>query len=104
MLRHAFVNALVSPTNKNDSLRLGVTPRRLLAEQFSRGRHQHNSRLWTSRARVRRFASGGSEKRLHGFKQGLRLQQDRKSTRLNSSHVSISYAVFCLKKKMKLHE
>src|SRR5699024_12546623 len=25
---------------------------------------------------------------------------DRKSTRLNSSHVSISYAVFCLKKKM----
>src|SRR5437868_12702686 len=28
---------------------------------------------------------------------------DRKSTRLNSSHVSISYAVFCLKKKNKPH-
>src|SRR5699024_11859576 len=27
--------------------------------------------------------------------------RDRKSTRLNSSHVSISYAVFCLKKKRK---
>src|SRR5699024_11722167 len=27
------------------------------------------------------------------------LQPDRKSTRLNSSHVSISYAVFCLKKQ-----
>src|SRR5699024_11562050 len=27
------------------------------------------------------------------------LREDRKSTRLNSSHVSISYAVFCLKKK-----
>src|SRR5690554_8104188 len=27
--------------------------------------------------------------------------QDRKSTRLNSSHVRISYAVFCLKKKIK---
>src|SRR5207249_6263785 len=27
---------------------------------------------------------------------------DRKSTRLNSSHVSISYAVFCLKKKNRL--
>src|SRR5690625_5595055 len=27
------------------------------------------------------------------------LGQDRKSTRLNSSHVAISYAVFCLKKK-----
>src|SRR5690625_5900692 len=39
-----------------------------------------------------------------GFSQGLRvlfhgLLQDRKSTRLNSSHVAISYAVFCLKKK-----
>src|SRR5207249_7931929 len=29
------------------------------------------------------------------------LKIDRKSTRLNSSHVSISYAVFCLKKKKK---
>src|SRR5690606_42014716 len=28
-------------------------------------------------------------------------KRDRKSTRLNSSHVKISYAVFCLKKKMK---
>src|SRR5207249_8791692 len=31
-------------------------------------------------------------------------QLDRKSTRLNSSHVSISYAVFCLKKKTKKHK
>src|SRR6266542_6460145 len=29
---------------------------------------------------------------------------DRKSTRLNSSHGSISYAVFCLKKKQNLHQ
>src|SRR5690625_6208991 len=29
----------------------------------------------------------------------LRVKTDRKSTRLNSSHVAISYAVFCLKKK-----
>src|SRR3712207_7898796 len=29
----------------------------------------------------------------------FRLRQDRKSTRLNSSHANISYAVFCLKKK-----
>src|SRR5690242_21325414 len=28
--------------------------------------------------------------------------KDRKSTRLNSSHMSISYAVFCLKKKKKI--
>src|SRR5690554_919482 len=31
-------------------------------------------------------------------------QTDRKSTRLNSSHVRISYAVFCLKKKKSLAE
>src|SRR6266496_1970900 len=33
-----------------------------------------------------------------------RQQGDRKSTRLNSSHVEISYAVFCLKKKKKLNK
>src|SRR5690606_40846145 len=32
---------------------------------------------------------------------GRRQRGDRKSTRLNSSHVKISYAVFCLKKKKK---
>src|SRR3712207_7072998 len=31
------------------------------------------------------------------------LDEDRKSTRLNSSHANISYAVFCLKKKKKTH-
>src|SRR5690606_41809371 len=39
------------------------------------------------RSRGRRVVRGGAEHR------------DRKSTRLNSSHVKISYAVFCLKKK-----
>src|SRR2546422_11715869 len=38
--------------------------------------------------------------RKYGF--GVNLEQDRKSTRLNSSHGYISYAVFCLKKKKKL--
>src|SRR5574343_893620 len=41
----------------------------------------------------------------HGLCQGdteqRRLHRDRKSTRLNSSHITISYAVFCLKKKKK---
>src|SRR2546430_5984437 len=31
-------------------------------------------------------------------------EEDRKSTRLNSSHSQISYAVFCLKKKTKQHD
>src|SRR3712207_9340435 len=34
-----------------------------------------------------------------GFSAGGHLASDRKSTRLNSSHANISYAVFCLKKK-----
>src|SRR5690242_21045711 len=33
-------------------------------------------------------------------KGGAKLLRDRKRTRLNSSHMSISYAVFCLKKKI----
>src|SRR3989454_8415155 len=38
--------------------------------------------------------------RLHGLTgSGREIRQDRKSTRLNSSHLVISYAVFCLKKK-----
>src|SRR3712207_8131424 len=38
----------------------------------------------------------------HGLNFGLKIDLDRKSTRLNSSHANISYAVFCLKKN-KLH-
>src|SRR3989454_12697073 len=36
-----------------------------------------------------------------GYTTNLPLEEDRKSTRLNSSHLVISYAVFCLKKKKK---
>src|SRR2546430_10178729 len=45
---------------------------------------------------IRRRAGGGV--RRHGEREFL-LRADRKSTRLNSSHSQISYAVFCLKKK-----
>src|SRR5207249_8808097 len=45
--------------------------------------------------------SGATHPPLMSGKSSLQLSHflDRKSTRLNSSHVSISYAVFCLKKK-----
>src|SRR2546426_4917860 len=43
----------------------------------------------------------------HGSSQGkpilVPFERDRKSTRLNSSHLVISYAVFCLKKKKKIY-
>src|SRR3712207_6894879 len=35
--------------------------------------------------------------------EALPVTEDRKSTRLNSSHANISYAVFCLKKKRKIY-
>src|SRR3712207_8328033 len=41
----------------------------------------------------------GCLRRQHG--RGQLVRRDRKSTRLNSSHANISYAVFCLKKKKK---
>src|SRR2546426_7687210 len=44
------------------------------------------------------FSSGNATVQIIGF-----AVLDRKSTRLNSSHLVISYAVFCLKKKKKKH-
>src|SRR5690606_40458523 len=43
--------------------------------------------------------SGHSHRSSSGRSSDYRAAADRKSTRLNSSHVKISYAVFCLKKK-----
>src|SRR5438874_6695817 len=54
----------------------------------------------THRVSGRRVVQGRARRRArHGL--ALRRARDRKSTRLNSSHVEISYAVFCLKKKKK---
>src|SRR5689334_24077946 len=54
--------------------------------------------LFRSRGRGARDRARDGEDR----EAGDRDERDRKSTRLNSSHSSISYAVFCLKKKKKL--
>src|SRR5439155_21269131 len=66
--------------------------------------HRDRDRHAVPRSRVR--AGGVVERRVVAAEDGLALAQrgnararDRKSTRLNSSHVAISYAVFCLKKK-----
>src|SRR3712207_7142120 len=63
-----------------------------------RGVGHHRRGLRARRGRVRdvegrRVPGGQAEGRSGG---------DRKSTRLNSSHANISYAVFCLKKKKRL--
>src|SRR2546421_5556690 len=50
---------------------------------------------WDSRIYIELYAGAGYSR----IRETLRI--DRKSTRLNSSHDQISYAVFCLKKKRK---
>src|SRR5687768_18173110 len=45
------------------------------------------------------ISDGGRRRRAYGLYHGDGATRDRKSTRLNSSHGYISYAVFCLKKK-----
>src|SRR3712207_7413847 len=63
---------------------IGVVPK---AEAFldEHGPDQDGTSLMTHYQTMQTFATG--------------LGEDRKSTRLNSSHANISYAVFCLKKK-----
>src|SRR5262245_62683454 len=70
----------------------------------------HPSRILIERHRDETFRQGGCEldERDVGScaveRIALRIEtgmEDRKSTRLNSSHLGISYAVFCLKKKRK---
>src|SRR5437667_3033724 len=63
--------------------------RREAAELLRQGVHQAEvaRRVRAHRQSVSRWAQ--------------QLEEDRKSTRLNSSHITISYAVFCLKKKKK---
>src|SRR5690606_42096781 len=63
-----------------------------------------NRRLFAEVSRKRHFVTQGDLQQRHYVSQGFcdtkGFDRDRKSTRLNSSHVKTSYAVFCLKKKM----
>src|SRR5256885_12544507 len=60
---------------------------------------------WPLRASPRPVRARGPAPtpRLWGDGAGTRARTDRKSTRLNSSHLVISYAAFCLKKKTQQH-
>src|SRR5256885_14601250 len=57
--------------------------------------------IWNSRARHARKASSTLTPARRPRLAMEAFSRDRKSTRLNSSHLVISYAVFCLKKKKK---
>src|SRR5256885_7196143 len=66
-------------------------PRSTLFPYTTLFRSLHGGRRWRPHCRIH-FDRGKSTSRTHRH-------SDRKSTRLNSSHLVISYAVFCLKKK-----
>src|SRR5690349_22827354 len=70
---------------------------RSAAEGTGSDRCQHRVHSSTPVPGARPPARGGGPRRVGGGS-----APDRKSTRLNSSHVEISYGVFCLKKKKKI--
>src|SRR5437868_13300077 len=82
------------------SRRSTLFPYTTLFRSYGKGKADVHSRRITLHRRVDKLSDLGE--RNNGI-QILRSprSEDRKSTRLNSSHVSISYAVFCLNKKTK---
>src|SRR5688572_32562851 len=79
--------------------RSGAFTRRKRGVEASEQREARRSAILCEPARKRKH-QGGGETGNRGHL-GLGPGRDRKSTRLNSSHSQISYAVFCLKKKNK---
>src|SRR5690554_7360386 len=67
--------------------KFGISPKRITIKGYG------ESKLLIKDADIERAHSNQQKEKLHQ----LNRRTDRKSTRLNSSHVRISYAVFCLK-------
>src|SRR5438067_10167992 len=73
------------------------SPRSVIALMTLAGGEEPPVSISTRLSKATRCSAGVDQHRQHR-------RRDRKSTRLNSSHVSISYAVFCLKKKKKKNQ
>src|SRR5258707_14807120 len=98
MIRRPPRSTLFPYTTLFRSERIPLRAGRLEAEQRQHpvgrlAQHPHERREYREERAHRR---GHPERRSLGVS-----ERDRKSTRLNSSHANISYAVFCLKKKKK---
>src|SRR3712207_7869715 len=89
MIRRPPRSTLFPYTTLFRSVRIGRA-----AKRSQQGRHELRQHF--ARAGARNSRTTPKVPAAHGFG---RLLRDRKSTRLNSSHANISYAVFCLKKK-----
>src|SRR3712207_7461415 len=68
-------------------------------EKMSMRRHPPRRRPSTPPSELRDMAMRWAGDLFASPAEGAACREDRKSTRLNSSHANISYAVFCLKKK-----
>src|SRR5699024_5079210 len=96
VVEHGTFTAAARSTNRAQpriSAHVASLERHLGAVLLERG--PRNVRLTSAGEALLPYARGACQQLRSG---------DRKSTRLNSSHVSISYAVFCLKKKTSQNE
>src|SRR5206468_7582632 len=89
----------ISPLSLHDALPISRAP-----GTESAGALAEADAVWTIRGFAPRNRADGGASRYFAFGEGVSRGvetsgKDRKSTRLNSSHDQISYAVFCLKKK-----
>src|SRR5690625_5463048 len=102
-----LIKADASPENKNHQWELAEDYNRVKPTESLQNFHEKmgtvaflifkNDQIW-----YEDYAEGyGTESKTNSFSmaKSITTALDRKSTRLNSSHVAISYAVFCLKKK-----
>src|SRR3712207_8152394 len=91
------------PTRRSSDLEIGQARAATPLEQTrvtGVAKAEHHARLWHEHARrlLVGLHDGEAAYVAREGRRGLDQRQDRKSTRLNSSHANISYAVFCLKK------
>src|SRR5690348_17677880 len=89
------------PTSKSDVLQgtLDLLVLRTLDVRGALHGYAITQHIQRGSADLLRVEEGSLYPALHRMEQAGWIRGDRKSTRLNSSHPSISYAVFCLKKK-----
>src|SRR5690606_39326185 len=91
------------PTRRSSDLRKqNAHDEQCQAEENARPGEPGGPATWSQRTPLRIGVSSRHLERRARLKPtpGIPHKPDRKSTRLNSSHVKISYAVFCLKKKI----
>src|SRR2546426_7397457 len=103
MVDRAYIASSCGGWCRIESTRWGAGGRACQGPEMELDRASHAASRLRVFAAATLFSTGGAAFKLCGFTGWQVKPQDRKSTRLNSSHLVISYAVFCLKKKKKIY-